>query len=79
MPDLARDLLTGCVDLHIDAVGAEHVVMATDFGQVDSPPAPEGMRWYIEQMLDCGIPAERIELMTKRNPLRLGGHRGAAA
>ena len=57
----------------IAAVGAEHVVMATDYGQVDSPPAPEGMRWYIEQMLDCGISPQDVERMTKVNPSRLLG------
>lgn len=57
----------------IRAVGAEHVVMATDYGQVDSPPAPEGARWYIEQMLECGIPANDVERMTKVNPARLLG------
>lgn len=57
----------------IKAVGAAHVVMATDFGQVDSPPAPEGMRWYIAQMLECGISPENVELMTKVNPARLVG------
>jgi hypothetical protein len=57
----------------VKAVGAEHVVMATDFGQVDSPPAPEGMRWYIAQMLEHGIPPADIELMTKVNPSRLLG------
>ena len=57
----------------IAAVGAEHVVMATDYGQVDSPPAPEGMRWYIDQMLECGIPAKDVEVMTKANPSRLLG------
>ena len=57
----------------IQAVGPEHVVMATDFGQVDSPHAPQRMRWYIDQMLDCGIPAERIERMTKTDPSRLLG------
>jgi hypothetical protein len=57
----------------IAAVGAEHVVMATDYGQIDSPPAPEGMRWYIEQMLECGIPAHDMERMTKINPSRLLG------
>ncbi len=40
----------------VKAVGAVHVVMATDYGQVDSPPAPEGLRWYIAQMLEHGIP-----------------------
>jgi hypothetical protein len=57
----------------IMAVGAEHVVMATDYGQVDSPPAPEGMRWYIAQMLECGISAKDAEVMTKVNPSRLLG------
>jgi hypothetical protein len=57
----------------IMAVGAEHVVMATDYGQVESPPAPEGMRWYIEQMLECGISPNDVERMTKVNPSRLLG------
>jgi len=57
----------------IKALGAEHVVMATDYGQVDSPPAPEGMRWYIAQMLECGIPGQDVERMTKINPSRLLG------
>jgi hypothetical protein len=57
----------------ITAVGPEHVVMATDYGQVDSPPAPEGMRWYIAQMLEAGISAGDIRLMTRENPLRLLG------
>jgi hypothetical protein len=57
----------------IRAVGARHVVMATDFGQVDSPPAPEGMGWYIGQMLEAGIPPEDIRLMTRENPSRLLG------
>lgn len=57
----------------IAAVGAAHVVMATDYGQVDSPPAPEGMRWYIERMLECGISADDIKRMTKINPSRLLG------
>ena len=57
----------------IKAVGAAHVVMATDFGQVDSPPAPEGMGWYIAQMLEAGISAEEIERMVKLNPSRMLG------
>jgi hypothetical protein len=57
----------------IKAVGARHVVMATDFGQTDSPPAPEGMGWYITQMLEAGIPPEDIRRMTQDNPSRLLG------
>jgi hypothetical protein len=55
------------------AVGAEHVVMATDYGQVESPPAPEGMRRYIATMLECGILANDVERMVKTNPARLLG------
>ena len=57
----------------IRAVGAEHVVMATDYGQVDNPAAPDGMRWYIEQMLECGMSPDDVERMTKVNPSRLLG------
>jgi hypothetical protein len=57
----------------IREVGATHVIMATDYGQVDSPPAPEGMRWYIAQMLECGVSPADIEVMTKANPARLLG------
>jgi predicted TIM-barrel fold metal-dependent hydrolase len=57
----------------IMAVGVEHIVMATDYGQVDSPPAPEGMRWYIEQMLECGLAAVDVERMLWTNPARLLG------
>ncbi len=57
----------------IKAVGADHIVMATDYGQMDSRPAPEGMRWYISQMLEQGIPAKDIEVMVKINPCRLLG------
>jgi microsomal dipeptidase-like Zn-dependent dipeptidase len=57
----------------IKAVGAAHVVMATDYGQVDSLPAPEGMCWYIGRMLEAGIPAADIRRMTQENPSRLLG------
>jgi hypothetical protein len=57
----------------IQAVGPTHVVMATDYGQMDSPPAPEGMGWYIGQMLEAGISPEDIRLMTHDNPARLLG------
>ena len=57
----------------IKAVGAASSVMATDYGQVDSPPPPEGMQWYIEQMLRNGIEDEEIVTMVRTNPGRLLG------
>jgi len=55
----------------IRAVGVETSIMATDYGQVTTPPVPDGFLWYIEQMLECGIPARDIETMVKVNPGRL--------
>lgn len=55
----------------IRAVGVEHCIMSTDFGQTYHPPAPEGMRMFIATMLRCGLTQADIELMVKVNPARL--------
>lgn len=57
----------------IKAVGPGHVAMATDFGQVDSPPAPEGMGQYIAHMQEAGISPADIRRMTHDTPARLLG------
>lgn len=57
----------------IRAVGVASTVMATDYGQPNSPPAPTGMLEYVELMLAEGIPASDIEIMTKVNPSKLLG------
>lgn len=57
----------------IQAVGAQSVVMSTDGGLLNVPPAPQGLLWFIEQMLEYGIPATDIETMVKVNPARLLG------
>jgi len=55
----------------IKMVGAEHCIMTTDFGQIDNPPAPEGMRAFIRAMVQGGIKEKEIETMVKKNPARL--------
>jgi hypothetical protein len=55
----------------IKAVGAEHCIMATDFGQATNPPPVEGMRMFISSMLALGISENEIEIMVKRNPARI--------
>jgi len=55
----------------IKLVGAEHCVMTTDFGQIDNPPAPEGMKAFIQVLLKGGIAEKDIETMVKKNPARL--------
>lgn len=67
------DTSPGLLAERIQAVGPKHVIMATDFGQTESKPAPEGMGWYIDQMLMAGIPETDIRRMTQENPSRLLG------
>ena len=55
----------------IKLVGAEHCIMTTDFGQIDNPPAPQGLKLFIAAMLENGIPEKEIEIMVKKNPSRL--------
>ena len=52
-------------------VGFEHCVMATDFGQIDNPTAPEGLKMFIAEMLKNGIAEKDIETMVKKNPAKL--------
>ena len=55
----------------IQAVGAENIVLATDFGQVFWPPAVEGIRMLIAILVTFGIPDEDIRMMLTVNPERL--------
>ena len=55
----------------IRAVGAEHCIMSTDFGQDFNPAPAEGMRMMIATMLKCSLTEKEIELMVKINPARL--------
>jgi type IV secretory pathway TrbD component len=57
----------------IRSVGAEHVVIASDFGQATKPSPPEGLRAFIEALRAEGITPAEIDLMVKRNPARLLG------
>ncbi len=55
----------------IKMVGTEHCIMTTDFGQIDNPPAPEGMSAFIRDLLRYGIQEKEIEIMVKKNPAAL--------
>jgi hypothetical protein len=52
-------------------VGPEHCIITTDFGQIDNPPAPAGMKAFIQVLLKGGISEKEIETMVKKNPARL--------
>jgi hypothetical protein len=55
----------------IRAVGAEHCVMATDHGNKLISDPIDGMKAYVEEMMNCGISKEEIDRMTKENPTGL--------
>jgi hypothetical protein len=57
-------------------IGAERVVMSTDFGQAKSPHPAEGMRMFIAEMLGQGVPASALDVMARRNGARLLGLEG---
>ena len=55
----------------IQALGAEHCILATDFGVYTLPSPVEGLREFVACMLDLGLPPEDIRTMIKTNPERL--------
>jgi hypothetical protein len=55
----------------IKEVGAGKCIMATDLGQIHNPHPTEGLKDYIQKMLDLGITWKEIKLMCHRNPYRL--------
>jgi hypothetical protein len=57
----------------IERVGAERVVLATDFGQPFHPTPAEGMRMFCANLLAAGVAKEQLDIMTKRNPSYLLG------
>jgi hypothetical protein len=57
----------------IRQIGADHCIMATDFGRYALPTPVEGLREFITCMLDLGIPPRDIRKMVKTNPERLLG------
>lgn len=74
----------GCMPMHqrldpmriveaIEAVGPEYCVLSTDSIENWNPPQPEIMRMFIATMLNLGVSADAVHLMTHDNPaLALG-------
>ncbi|MDE0188278.1 MAG: DUF6282 family protein [bacterium] len=55
----------------IQEIGADHCILATDFGGYTLPDPVEGMRGFIASFLDLGIPSNDVRKMVKTNPERL--------
>jgi hypothetical protein len=57
----------------IQEIGPQHCVLATDFGQLHHPTPPEGLRMFVQMLLEQGITPEEIRTMIVENPARLLG------
>lgn len=55
------------------AVGFEHFVVSSDYGQSNNPAPPEGMRSFLAALLEHGVTPGEIDTMARRNPARLLG------
>lgn len=55
----------------IREIGSEHIVMSSDLGQVHNSYPAEGLRVYIQVLLEEGITADEIDLMLRKNPAKL--------
>ena len=58
---------------HIKAVGAEHCILSTDFGQGLHPAPPEGFRMMVAYMIQFGLSEKELEILIKDNPSKLLG------
>lgn len=52
----------------IRVVGCDHVIMTTDFGQLDAPFSVDGLREYAEKLKEYGFSADELDIMLRRNP-----------
>lgn len=52
-------------------VGAEHVILSSDFGQSQNLPPVEGFSFYLEKMKQIGFSPEEIRQMVCENPKSL--------
>jgi hypothetical protein len=68
-PDLATTPMI--MAEHIKAVGAEHCILSTDFGQDYNPVPPEGFRMMVANMLMAGLSENELEILVKTNPAKL--------
>jgi hypothetical protein len=57
----------------IRLIGAEHVLISSDMGQMQNPPHVKAMRSFILALKDQGLSDEQIDLVARKNPAKLLG------
>ena len=57
----------------IRAIGPEHCILSSDFGQMFHPMPAEGLRMGIATLLQAGLEEVEAGIMVKDNPSRLLG------
>ncbi|HET7875354.1 MAG TPA: DUF6282 family protein [Methylomirabilota bacterium] len=57
----------------IREIGPEHCVLGTDFGQLHHPTPAEGLRMFVQMLLERGFSPEELRQMVVANPARLLG------
>jgi len=59
-------------------VGVGSTILATDLGQADNPPGPEGLGIFHGLLAEAGMTDSEWDLMARKNPARLLGLEPAA-
>ena len=54
-------------------LGAEYVILTSDFGQVSNLAPVEGFGMYLQKLAAVGVPEEAIRMMIRTNPQKLLG------
>lgn len=55
----------------VKEVGAEHFVLGSDLGEIDTLPYVEGIKWMVRSMLGRGISKADMVKILKENPAKL--------
>lgn len=55
----------------IHAIGADHVILASDLGQVVNPVHTEGLKLYYAGLLKAGVSQAEIDAMARTNPAKV--------
>ena len=57
----------------IEKTGHSCSIISTDFGQISNDPPVEGLRKYMQILLEHGVSYAALEIMVKKNPAFLMG------